>query len=191
MAGAPQLPLVLASQTAVGTLYNTYTTAKTVINQTELVPFAANALRVGSLFQIDVWGGLSSKVTTAPTFTFQVMMGSIVVWTSGAIQCTTTAHVLLPFDLKIRLRLDTIGTGTTAKFIGGGTLQGLHFTVGVGADSTTVSGAYSVPATAPAVGTGFDSTIANTMDFWTGISASDSANGIQLYNYSVTHLNPV
>ena len=185
MAGSPQIPLVLASQTAAGTLFNTYTTAKTVLNQTELIPFAANSLKVGSRFRIRVWGGLSNIVTTPGTVTFQIMMGSIVVWTSGAIQMSTTAHTLIPFELEVELRLDTIGTGTTAKFIGGGKLNGIMFTVGAGADSTTVIGAFPVPATAPAVGTGFDSTIANNLDFWVGFSISNSGNGVQLYDYKV------
>jgi hypothetical protein len=47
---------------------------------------------------------------------------------------------------------------------------------------------FPIPATAPAVGTGFDSTIANILDFWTGFSIPNSGNGIQLYNYTVEQL---
>jgi hypothetical protein len=45
------------------------------------------------------------------------------------------------------------------------------------------------PNTAPAAGTGFDSTIANILDFWVGISVSNAANGIQVYQYFVEALN--
>jgi hypothetical protein len=45
------------------------------------------------------------------------------------------------------------------------------------------------PNTAPAVGTGFDSTIANIMDFWVGLSVNGATTGIQIYNYSVEDLD--
>ena len=47
-----------------------------------------------------------------------------------------------------------------------------------------------MPATAPAVGTGFDSTIANLLDFWVGFSISNSGNGVQVYQYTVEQLSP-
>lgn len=188
MAGAPQFPQVLTASSAAGTLFNTYTTAKTVINATELVTIPANYLKVGGVFRFRVMGGLSNIVTTPGTVTFQIMMGSIVVWTSGAIQMSTTAHTLIPFNLEVMLRVDTIGSSTTAKFLGMGMLNGIMFTVGAGADSTTVVGQFPVPATAPAVGTGFDSTIANILDFWTGFSISNAGNGVQIYNYTVEQL---
>jgi len=188
MAGLSFLPQLLVSQLAAGTLYNTYTTAKSVLNPTELLTLPPNFLRVGSRFRIRVWGALSNIVTTPGTVTFQVMLGSTVVWTSGAIQMSTTAHTLIPFSLELELRVDSIGSGTVAKFIGGGKLNGIMFTVGAGADSTTVVGEFPVPATAPAVGNGFDSTIANILDFWVGFSVSNAGNGVQIYDYSVVQL---
>src|SRR5262245_41448073 len=134
MAGLPFFSQVLTSQRAAGTLFNTYTTAKTVLNQTELVTLPANYLTVGTKFRIKAKGGLSNIVTTPGTVTFQIMIGSIVAWTSGAIQMSTTAHTLIPFDLEVDLRVDSIGTSTTAKFLGMGKLNGIMFTVGAGAD---------------------------------------------------------
>lgn len=189
MAGDPFFAQTLASQRAAGTLFNTFTTAKTVLNPTELVTLPANFLAVGRKIRIRVAGGLSNVVTTPGTITFQIMMGSIVAWASGAIQMSTTAHTLIPFYLDVTLRVDSIGSGTTAKFLGMGKLNGIMFTVGAGADSTTVVGEFPVPATAPAVGTGFDSTIANILDFWAGFSISNAGNGIQVYDYEVELLN--
>lgn len=185
MAGDPFFTQVLTSQKAAGTLFNTYTTAKTVLNATELLTLPANFLEVGRKLRVKASGGLSNIVTTPGTVTFQIMMGSIVAWTSGAIQMSTTAHTLIPFDLEVLLRTDSIGASTAAKFLGMGKLNGIMFTVGAGADSTTVVGQFPVPATAPAVGTGFDSTIANILDFWVGFSISNAGNGVQLYDYTV------
>lgn len=180
MAGTPFYSQVLASQRAAGTLFNTYTTAKSVINATELVTLPPNFGITGTKFRIRVMGGISNVVTSTPTFTFQVMMGTIVVWSSGAITTNSTANTLLPFTLDIEIRLDSIGSGTAAKFIGTGTLICAAF----GSGSTAIS----VPVASPAVGTGFDSTIANIMDFWVGISASSASNGVQIYDYVVEQL---
>lgn len=188
--GIGQYSNILTVQKAVGTLFNTFTTAKTVINQTELVQLPPNYLYVGKKLRVTVKGGLSNIVTTPGTVTFQIMMGTIVAWTSGAIQLNATAHTLLPFTLVVDLRCDSIGVTTAAKFLGMGTLGGIHFTLTAGqVDSTNQSGSFQVPATAPAVGTGFDSTLANILDFWTGFSISNGGNGIQVYDYTVEELN--
>jgi len=47
----------------------------------------------------------------------------------------------------------------------------------------------NVPATAPAVGTGFDSTVANVLDFFAGFSISDAANTVKIEIFSVEALN--
>lgn len=181
---------LISRQKAAGTLFNTYTTAKSVINPTALVTLPPNYLEIGKILRIRVQGGISNIVTSQPTFTFQVMLGTIVVWTSGAILTTTTAHTLIPFDLEVILRVDSEGSGTAAKFLAQGKLTGIMFVIsGAVADPTGTMATLMVPNTAPAVGTGFDSTIANILDFWTGISVSNAANGIQVYNYLVEALN--
>jgi hypothetical protein len=129
-------------------------------------------------------------VTTPGTITFQIMMGSIVVWTSGALQLSTTANTLTPFEFEATIRLLTSGSGTAATFIGGGTVTGLDVQIGAGAVNPTVSDStVVVPTTAPAAGTGFDSTISNILDFWAGFSISNAGNGVQLYDYSVEQMN--
>jgi len=179
----------LATQRSAGTLFNAYTTAKSIINQTDLVPIPGNYMQVGTKFRIKSWGGLSNIVTTPGTVTFQIMMGSIAVWSSGAIQMTTTANTLTPYKFEATIRLDSIGTGTSAKFIGEGFTSALNLTIGAGANPTVTDTGIVVPVTSPAVGTGFDSTVTNNLDFWVGFSISNSGNGIQSYDYTVEQLN--
>jgi hypothetical protein len=180
----------IASQVAAGTLLNTYTTAKSVINPSALVSLPPNYLQIGTQLRVTVLGGLSNVITAQPTFTFQVMMGSIVVHSSGAILTTTTAHTLIPFKYQVDFRVDSIGSGTAAKMLAQGVLQGIHFVIsGAVADPTLTMATIMCPNTAPAVGTGFDSTIANILDFWVGISVSLATNGIQVYQYYVEVLN--
>jgi hypothetical protein len=117
------------------------------------------------------------------------MMGAIVAWTSGALQLSTTANTLTPFLLEVMLRLDSAGSGTAAKFMGGGCAESLNLQLGAGVANPTVSDStVMTPAGAPAVGTGFDSTISDVLDFWTGFSISNAGNGIQVYDYTVEQL---
>lgn len=172
------------------TLFNTYTAAKSVIPPQMLVQLAPNYLFVGKKLRVTVRGGISNIVTTPGTMAFQIMIGTIVAWTSGNIQLNATAHTTLPFELVVDLRVDSIGSGTAAKFLGMGTLKGIMFTLTAAqVDAVNTSGAFMVPATAPAVGTGFDSTIANILDFWTGFSISNAGNGVQVWDYFVEEMN--
>lgn len=181
---------MIANQIAAGSSLASYTTAKSVINPQALVTLPPNYFYPGKMLRIKVQGGISNIVTSQRTFTFQVMMGSIVVHTSGAITTTTTAHTLIPFDYEVLLRCDSVGSGTTAKFLAQGVLRGIMFVIsGAVGDPTAGVGTIMCPNTAPAVGTGFDSTIANILDFWVGLSANEGTTGIQIYNYTAEALN--
>jgi hypothetical protein len=183
----------LKTQHAAGTLFNTYTTAKSVINSQAIarIPGDCAPLQLGDMLHVRVSGGVSNIVTAQPTFTFQAMMGpaipaTIIVHASQACLTTTTAHTLIPFEYDLWMRLDSEGSGTAAKFLSQGHLSGIMFPIsGAVADPTLSIGDLMAPATAPAVGTGFDSTVANYLDFFVGISVSSASNGIQIYHYSV------
>jgi hypothetical protein len=185
----PFLVQTLASQSAAGTLFNTYTTAKSVINATELVSLPANYMKQGAKFRIKAWGGLSNIITTPGTVTFQVMMGAIVAFTTGAIQMTTTANTLTPWDFEATLQVRSAGASTAATLIGSGYITALNLTIGAaGVNPTVTDTSIVVPVTAPAAGTGFDSTIANLLDFWVGFSISNAGNGVQVQDYTVEQL---
>jgi hypothetical protein len=186
---APFYSQTLVSQRAAGTLFNTYTAAKSVINVTELLPISGNYLQVGSKLRVRAWGGLSNIVTTPGTVVFQIMMGTIPVYTSGNLQLSTTANTLSPFEIDVTMRLDSAGSGTAAKFMAGGFATALNLQLGAGVANPTVTDSIvATPAGSPAVGTGFDSTIANILDFWVGFSTSNAGNGVQIYDYTVEQL---
>ena len=182
------------SSKAAGTLFNTFTTAKSVINATDLYSVRAGTLYVGKIFRVYAIGALSNIITTPGTVVFQVMMGTlaapIIAFTTGTIQLNATAHILLPFWLEVILRVDSIGSGTAAKFMGMGRVSGIQPTLTAGqVDAVNTPGIFSAPATAPALGVGFDSTIDNVMDFWTGFSISNAGNGVQVQVYAADELN--
>lgn len=180
----------LVAQSVAGTLFNTYTTAKTVIPATSLYTFSPNYFEEGKALRVTVAGGISNILTTPGTITFQVMMGSIVVWTSGAIQLNATAHTTLPFYLQALLTCRAIGVTTSAGLMGQGIVGGIMFTLTAAqVDAVNTPGSFLLPVTAPAVGTGFDSTISNILDFWVGFSISNAGNGVQVHQYLVEALN--
>jgi len=173
-----------------GTAFNTFTTAKTVIPPIALFQLPPNYLYVGKKFRTTVTGSISNIVTTPGTITFQIMLAAVAAWTSGAVQLNATAHTTLPFKLVVDWRVNAIGVTTGATVQGIGTLTGIMFTNTAGqVDSVNGIPSIVVPATAPAVGTGFDSTIANTLDFFVGFSISNAGNQVQLWDYCVEALN--
>lgn len=190
MSGVPQFTQVLTSQKAAGVAQNTYTVAKSVINAGELVTLPANYLTIGSKFRIRALLALSNIVTTPGTMAIQVMMGSIVAFSSGNIQLNATAHTNLPLDVEIEMRCDSIGSGTAARFMSRGKATGIQPTLTAGqVDAVNTSGSFILPVTAPAVGTGFDSSIANILDFWVGFSISNAGNGVIVQDYMVEQLS--
>ena len=180
----------LVAQKEAGTSFGTYTTAKTVVPATSLKTLYANELYVGKMYEIDILGGIGTLVTTPGTITFQVKFGSVVAFTSGAIQLNATAHTNLPFWLKIFLTCRTIGNSTTATMMGQAIAHGMMFTNTAGqTDDANSMAMLMAPATAPAVGTGFDSTTDNIVDFFAGFSISDAANTIKVEQHSMKALN--
>lgn len=180
----------LITAPAAGTLFNTYTTAKTVLPAGCLVTFPANYFYVGRMLRIDVQGAISNIVTTPGTMAFQVMLGSVIAFTTGNIQLNATAHTTLPFELQVYLTCRAVGTSTSANFMGQGWLTGIMFTnTAAQTDAVNTTGRFPAPATAPAVGTGWDSTAAQTLDFFVGFSISGAGNGVQIHQYAVEALN--
>lgn len=180
----------LAVQRAAGTLFTTYTTAKTVLNPDALYTLPANYLDPGRRLRIVVRGGISNIVTTPGTINFQVKIGSVAAFDTGAIQLNATAHTTLPFWIEIGLTVRAIGSGTSANLIGLAQATGRMFTLTAGqTDDAQGMQTILAPATAPAVGTGFDSTIANIVDLWAGFSISNAGNGVQIQEYTLESLN--
>ncbi len=184
---------LVVSQRAAGTLFNTYTTAKTVINQQDLYSLPPNFFQLGQKIRQTVHFNMSNIVTTPGTVTFQTMLGSIVAFSTGAVQLNATAHTLLPGKLVIDLTCQLANTGVggaIAKLMGSAVLSGVMFTKTAaqvdGVNSETI---ITLPVAGYALGTAFDGTISQILDFWTGFSISNSGNGIQVAQYDVEILN--
>lgn len=192
----------LTTQEAAGTSFGTFTTAKTVINQSNLVDHPRNYWQIGKKMRVTVCGSMGTLVTTPGTVAFQVMFGSVIVWTSGNVQLNATAHTALPFKLVVDMTCQLANTGAAgaiAKFMGVGVLQGTMFTKTIAAtdawgrvsaaDAAVSDVTMMVPTTTPTLGTAFDGTIAQTQDFFVGFSVSNAANTVRIDQYDVELIN--
>lgn len=184
----------LVTQRAAGTAFASFTTAKTIINQQDLYSFYPNFFQLGRKLRITAHMAVSNIVTTPGTMVFQVMLGTVVVFTTGNIQLNATAHTSLPAKLVVDLTTQLANTGVggvVAKMMGQGVLTGVMFTKTAGqtdgANSETI---INVPVTLPALGTAFDGTISQNLDFWGGFSISNAGNNVQMAQYDVEDLTP-
>lgn len=179
---------VLATAQAAGSNLTASTAATSLLPTQAVFTLPQNFFNApGKMIRLDAMGQLGNIVTTPGTLTIDVFMGgSVVAFTSGALQLSSTAHTTLPFWLSIILTARTVGTGCTLMGQGVMTAQALSLTAV--ADSTTTPATLLLPNTTPAVGTGFDSTLAQSVNL-RGTFSLSNANAIQLHQYALTALN--
>ncbi len=179
---APFYVAVLASNRATGPVISTWTTAVSVINRADVIQLPLNALYVGAKFRIRVAGVLSNIITTPGTITFQVMMGAVIAWASGAIQMSTAANTTLPLVLEIVLRVTAVdATSTACTILGQGHVKGLNLTIGAGANPTVTDTIAMLPAVAPVNGTAFASDATENLDLFVGFSLSGNVFTVNDY----------
>lgn len=184
----------VAWQRASGTLFNTYTTAKRVILDTAIWSSQPNYFTAGRTMRARVFGALSNIVTTPGLFNLQLRMGTIAApiaaFDTGNIQLNATAHTTLPFFADIIIVAQVEGITTAAKWLGMCDISGIMITRTAGqTDDAQGVQELIAPATAPAQGTGYDSTINNFVDLASGFTISNVGNGIQIHKYSLEILN--
>ncbi len=180
----------IVTQQGAGTSFGTFTTAKTVINAQALASLPVGFWSVGKTIRVRVAGGVGTLVTTPGTIVFQVMIGSAIAFTTGVIQLNATAHTNIPFELEVLLTCRALGAGTSANCMGQGRVFGIMFTPTAGqTDGANSHAMMLAPNTAPAVGAGFDSTVATVLDLFCGFSVSSGSNTIKIEQYVVECLN--
>jgi hypothetical protein len=168
------------------------TTATSLLPPAARYTLPANYLQIGRMFRIKFAGRLSNIVTTPGTITLDVRMGptsNIVVFNGGAMQMSTTAHTNVPIVGEVMLTCRAIGNSTNANFMGQGWALSQALSLTAVADSTTTPAHLLMPNTAPAVGTGFDSTVAMVIDLYGTFSVNNAGNSITIHQYSLEAVN--
>lgn len=187
----------LAHITTPGTLYNTFTTAKSMLNSATatgasagVVPLNAGFWQIGTVVTIEFLAGVSWA--SGNTMTFSIMQGSTAIATSSAMKVTTTGGTTEPLYGYVILTCRSVGNGTLATVSHGGLLMGRMVVPAgatAGANYTAGSGSASWSEAVPAVGTGFDSSISNVLDFQVAMGTSAAGNGFQIQQYNVFSRN--
>ena len=180
---------VLISQQGDGSALNTSTTETSILLGQAKYTLPANFLTyAGQTLRMRTMGRISNIVTTPGTLTFRVKFGSIAVASTGALALNIVAKTNVTWILDWDLTLRSVGSGTVATFMHTGQWQS-ESVIGSPAAGSGGAASHIFPATAPAVGTGFDSTVSNVIDVTAQWSISNAANSIQTHSYKLESLN--
>lgn len=134
----------------------------------------------GAHFKLYAAGRISTPAATQGNVTFTLRIGSV----NAAVTPTFVSLISLTnitWELEWDITFRATGSGTTANAMHTGKL----FTALVSATNLV----NLIPATAPAIGTGFDSTAGQTIDLQVTWSNATAGNTITLQQYALTQLN--
>lgn len=182
LSAARTLPPIAAS--VAGTPLSNSNTATSVLPAAAKAVLPGGYWTVGKALRLTAKGILSNIVTTPGTLTLEVRFGSTVVWSSGAVSLNAAAKTNVSFTLDLLLTCRAVGA--SANLIGVGTLTSESV---VGAAAGTGLPA-SLPASAPAVGNNFDSTVAQTLDLFGTFSIANAGNAMQVLEFSLEPVTP-
>lgn len=182
----------ISSLTTDANALNTSTTATSLLGASGS---AASASRITLPAGFFSWPGRMLKVTalcrvsninpTPGNLTLDVRLGAVVAFNGGAMALNTAAaKTNVSSLLEIYLTCRTIGNGTNATLMGQGRFQSEAVAL-----AATGVGTLMLPATAPAVGTGFDSTVAQVLDLFGTFSVSNANNNIQVHQFVAESMN--
>lgn len=166
-----------------GTALASSTTATSIIPAAAKFTLPANFFSIGKILKVTATGRISTT-TGPPTITFDVRLGSVVVFNGAAV--TTVASVTnKTWVLEAWLTCRAIGASTSANLMGSGRLTSSAVVGSTGGAANTAV----LPDSAPAVGTGFDSTTSQVVDLFATWSASSASNSAQVHQYTLESIN--
>jgi hypothetical protein len=184
--------ILIADSTADGPALTNTTTGASIIepNARQLIPGGFLG-RIGQKLRLEAAGRISTVVTTPGTITFEFRLGptaNIIAATSPAFALNIVAKTNVTWRLVWDMEVRAVGITTSANLIHTGEWIS---EANVGAPLPAAGGATvgMIPASAPAVGTGFDCTVSNTSDFQADWSVANAANSIQCHTYALWALN--
>lgn len=145
----------------------------------------ANWCDIGRTLRVTARGRISTVVTTPGNLTLDVRFGSVIAFNGGAMALNIVAKTNVTWKFSADLVCRAIGSGTTANMMG----IGEWMSEAAASAVATEAAVYMLPASAPAVGTGFDSTVAQVIDLFGTFSVANAANSIQLHQFVLEALN--
>ncbi len=143
---------------------------------------------IGKKLRVRAAGRISNIVTTPGTLTLDFRLGSVIAFTGGAMALNVVAKTNVTWIFEAELEARALGASTAAALLGIGKFMS-ESVIGSPANSAGGSGLLLLPATAPANGTGFDSTAAQQCDMFGTWSIANSGNTITCHQFSLEALN--
>lgn len=125
-----------------------------------------NYFAIGRALRILMHGRISCAVTTPGTARFDVCLGAAgttIVFDTGALNLNIVAKTTVPWWLEIDLTCREVGNAALTKLFGLGKFTS-EAVVGAPLPAAGGNGTLLGPVGAPAVGAGFDNTVASALD---------------------------
>lgn len=172
-----------------GTALTNSTTAASIIPPAAKYAIPSNLMAIGMKFQVKASGRISTVVTTPGTLTLDLRLGaSTVIFNGGAMNLNVTAQTNATWEYEADLLVRSIGASTSATILGTGKFLSRAL-IGSAAVAAGYAGAAILPDTAPVVGTGFDSTATQVLDFFGTWSVANAANSILVHQFELVLCN--
>lgn len=179
--------LVFATQSDGAAVANTTTETTLLPSHASIILPSDTFGELGTTFELQAFGRISTVVTTPGTLTFRLKLGGTgasgtAVAASQAFALTTTAQTNDTWKLTWFLQTRAVGSAAALMHVG-------QWTAGALNNSTTAPQDSLIPATAPAVGATFDSRQPQQVDVTAQWSVANAANSIQLHLAVLKALN--
>lgn len=173
--------VTLISAQIAGTALSASTTPTSLLPGAARLNFPSNYWAIGTHFKVVASGQISTAAAAPGTLTLDFRVGGTVVFNGGATGTLATSATNLTWVWEFHLTCRSIGNGTGATVIGTGILTS--------AALSAATPIFLTPASAPATGTGFDSTASNYLDLFATWSVNSASNSIQLLQYGCSMMN--
>lgn len=149
----------------------------------------AGYFQIGRQLRLRASGRISCVVTTPGTARFDLRIAAVTAFDTLAIPLNIVAKTNVSWHLDVLLTCRSAGTGTSATLFGQGWwLSEANINTALPATGPGPGGCLVPFNTAPVVGTGFDSTIANAFDFrFTQTAATGS---MTMHQFVLEQLTP-
>lgn len=139
----------------------------------------------GKAWKVFLAGRVSCAVTTPGTFRLDMRTGptgTIVAFDSGALNLNIVAKVTVPWTFELDLTCRTVGNAAGTTLFGQGRWES-EAVVGSPLPAIGGNGKLLAPVGAPVVGTGFDNTAANAVDFF--FTQTVATGSFTLHQYQI------
>jgi hypothetical protein len=170
-----------------GTALSNSTTATSILASAARVLVPGGYLSfIGQEITVEAAGRVSTNGAGAGTLQFSVRAGSVVAALSPAFTLNTVVKTNVTWRLSWQLTLRAVGSAANFMHVGDWLSEAV-----VGSPLPTVggSGDLLIPATAPAVGTSFNSTADTTFDLFAQWNTASVGNSIQAQQYRLISWN--